>query len=55
MFIFQGSFDFIVFNYYGSIRVRPMKEIDFLDEPNLKRRDRGFFMNFENITPTEVN
>lgn len=32
-----------------------MTETEFREEPNLKRRDRGFFMDFVNITPEEVN
>lgn len=49
-----GAFDFIVFNYYGSVKVRPLTDEEFFNEPNLKRRDRGFFMDFENVTQDEV-
>lgn len=31
-----------------------MVGLEFRDELNLKRRDRGFFMDFENIKPSEV-
>lgn len=52
--VIVGSFDFIVFNYYKSVKVRPMTEEELSNEPNLKRRDRGFSMSFENISPEEV-
>ncbi|VVC33824.1 Glycoside hydrolase family 1,Glycoside hydrolase superfamily [Cinara cedri] len=49
-----GAFDFIVFNYYSSIKVRPLTEEELINEPNHKRRDRGYFMEFDNICPAEV-
>lgn len=49
-----GAFDVIVFNYYNSVKVPPLTDEEFSNEPNLKRRDRGFFMDFENVTQDEV-
>ncbi|VVC43452.1 Hypothetical protein CINCED_3A008145 [Cinara cedri] len=49
-----GAYDFIVFNYYNSVKVRPMTAEEMANEPNRKRRDRGYFMSFNNITPAET-
>jgi len=53
--IIKGAYDFIVLNYYGCVKVRPLTEEELSNEPNLKRRDRGFWMDFENITPAMIN
>lgn len=34
--------------------MRPLTEEELLNEPNLKKRDRGFLMVFENISSDEV-
>ncbi|CAH1737227.1 unnamed protein product [Aphis gossypii] len=52
--LIKGSFDFIVFNYYNSVKVRPMTDEELAAEPNLKRKDRGYFMDLHNTTQAEV-
>ncbi|XP_026808428.1 myrosinase 1-like [Rhopalosiphum maidis] len=52
--LIKDSFDFIVFNYYSSVKVRPMTDEEYAAEPNLKRRDRGYFMDLHSTTQTEV-
>ncbi|KAL5242694.1 hypothetical protein ACI65C_010104 [Semiaphis heraclei] len=52
--IIKGAFDFIVFNYYSSVKVRPLTSEEMANEPNLKRRDRGYFMEFNITTEDEV-
>ncbi|XP_025207057.1 myrosinase 1-like [Melanaphis sacchari] len=38
--LIKGSFDFILFNYFSSVKVRPLTEEELAAELNLKRRDR---------------
>ncbi|XP_060850731.1 myrosinase 1-like [Rhopalosiphum padi] len=52
--LIKGSFDFIVLNYYNSVKVRPMTDEEFAAEPNLKRRDRGYIMDLHSTTQSEV-
>ncbi|KAE9538904.1 hypothetical protein AGLY_005486 [Aphis glycines] len=52
--LIKGAYDFILFNYYNSVKVRPMTDEEFAAEPNLKRRDRGYFMDLHNTTQAEV-
>ncbi|XP_060872825.1 myrosinase 1-like [Metopolophium dirhodum] len=52
--LIKGSYDFIVFNYFNSVKVRPMTDEEISNELNLKRRDRGYFMELNNTTETEV-
>ncbi|VVC28461.1 Glycoside hydrolase family 1,Glycoside hydrolase superfamily [Cinara cedri] len=49
-----GSFDFIVLDYYSCIKVRPLTSEELKNEPNHKRKDRGYFMEFDDISPVEV-
>ncbi|VVC43453.1 Glycoside hydrolase family 1,Glycoside hydrolase superfamily [Cinara cedri] len=49
-----GSYDIIVFNYYNSEKVRPLTADEMANESNRKRRDRGYFMSFNNTTPAET-
>ncbi|XP_001946340.2 myrosinase 1 [Acyrthosiphon pisum] len=52
--LIKGSYDFIVFNYYNSVKVRPMTDEELANELNLKRRDRGYIMELNTTTETEV-
>uniref|UniRef100_A0A2S2NK41 Myrosinase 1 n=1 Tax=Schizaphis graminum TaxID=13262 RepID=A0A2S2NK41_SCHGA len=52
--LIKGSFDYIVLNYYSSVKVRPMTDEEFAAEPNRKKRDRGYFMDVHSTTQTEV-
>ncbi|XP_050059089.1 myrosinase 1-like isoform X3 [Aphis gossypii] len=52
--LIKGAYDFIVLNYYNSVKVRPMTDEEYEAEPNLKKRDRGFIMDLHSTTETEV-
>lgn len=41
-------------NYYTSVKVRPMTAEEQVKEPNLKRRDRAYYIDVDGITPTDV-
>ncbi|XP_025409616.1 myrosinase 1-like [Sipha flava] len=52
--LIKGSFDFVMVNYFSSVKVRPMTSEERDTEPNRKRRDRGYYIDVDSITPTDV-
>ncbi|KAE9532071.1 hypothetical protein AGLY_010273 [Aphis glycines] len=52
--LIKGAYDFIVVNYYKSVKVRPMTDEEYVAELNLKRRDRGYTMDLHSTTENEV-
>lgn len=52
--VITGAFDFVILNYYSSVKVRPLTQDEIANELNRKKVDRGYVMDVHDITPTEV-